>query len=215
MRIDRIAGNCQVCGTGGSAIRDYPGTEFDETADCQRGQPLGPTCGDEQFVALVARHQLPLTAFLRTLLRAHADVDDVLQETNLVLWRKRAEYDIERPFATWACRIAQLQVLSLLKSRGQKTHVSLSEQLLEELADASRQQIEQADRRYEELRRCVQKLPASQQSLLRSRYQQNISVADLAQKHGRTPQALAMMLYRMRNLLKECVERALRVEVTG
>lgn len=178
-------------------------------------QPLGSTCGDEQFVALVARHQLPLAAFLRTLLRAHADVDDVLQETNLVLWRKRAEYDIERPFATWACRIAQLQVLSLLKSRGQKTHVSLSEQLLEELADASRQQIEQADRRYEELRRCVQKLPVSQQSLLRSRYQQNISVADLAQKHGRTPQALAMMLYRMRNLLKECVERALRVEVTG
>lgn len=199
----------------GDVITDYPGAEFDQAAGCQCGQTLGSICGDEQFVALVARHQLPLTAFLRTLLRAQADVDDVLQETNLVLWRKRAEYDFERPFATWACRIAQLQVLSFFKSRGQKAHVSLSEQLLEELAEASRLQFEQADRRCEALKQCVQKLPPSQQALLRSRYQQNISVSDLAEKHGRTPQALAMMLYRMRNVLKQCVERALRVEVTG
>lgn len=168
---------------------------------------------DERFVSLIARHQLPLTAFLRTIVRSPADVDDVLQETNLVLWRKRSEYDVARPFASWACRIAHLQALSFFKTRGRKPHISLSEELIEDLARRATLQLDQIDERAEELRRCVAKLPPTQRSILQSRYQHDVSINELASSLGRQPQAVAMSLYRLRKSLKECVERALRLEV--
>jgi len=34
----------------------------------------------------------------------------VLQETNLVLWRKADEFNEEMSFVTWACAIAKFQV---------------------------------------------------------------------------------------------------------
>ncbi|EAQ80624.1 sigma-70 family RNA polymerase sigma factor [Blastopirellula marina] len=175
---------------------------------------LAPTSSerDEEFVALMARHQLPLTAFLRTFLRSPADVDDVLQETNLVLWRKRCEYDPDRPFASWACRIAQLQTMAFLKSKGRKSLISLSENVIEDLAKRATLQLSQLDQRAEELRNCVAKLPSAQQSILQSRYQHNVSVNELAKRLGRQPQAVAMTLYRLRKSLKDCVERALSAE---
>jgi len=175
-------------------------------------EPVEEQNEDERFILLVSRHQLPLTAFLRTLLNSQADVEDVLQETNLVLWRKRDEYDYERSFAPWACRIAQLQVLSLLKSRGKKPHISLNEDVLEEIAKSAIEQLDQWDRKAEELQRCVEKLPAHQQKMLKKRYQHSLSVQEVAAQQGRSPQAVAMMYYRLRHLLKECIERALRAE---
>jgi len=145
--------------------------------------------------------------------RAASDVDDVLQETNLVLWRKRSDYDPDRPFANWACRIAHYQALSFLQSRGRKPHISLSDELVEDLANRATQQLEQVDERVEQLRRCVAKLPTNQRSILQSRYQHNVSVIDLAEQLERQPQAVAMTLYRLRKSLKECVERALKVGV--
>ncbi len=189
--------------------------ESDDQPELEAEGRLPASDLDERFVGLVARHQLPLTAFLRTLLRTASDVEDVLQETNLVLWRKRTEYDPSRPFASWACRMAQLQALAFLKSRGRKPHVSLSEGVIEELACQASLQLEQFDQRSDELRRCVDKLPSAQRDILKSRYQNNLSVQELSERCGRSPQAVAMMLYRLRNSLKECVERALRAEVAG
>ncbi|MBA2114167.1 sigma-70 family RNA polymerase sigma factor [Bremerella alba] len=194
-----------------SDLSDQPFTDF--AAKCSPDLPSANCEIDERFVSLIARHQLSLTAFLRTIVRAPADVDDVLQEANLVLWRKRHEYDPNRPFASWACRIAHFQALSFLKTRGRKPHISLSEELIEDLAKRASMQLEQIDERAEELRRCVAKLPSNQRSILQSRYQHNVSVNELAKRLGRQPQAMAMTLYRLRKSLKECVERALSTEV--
>jgi len=38
------------------------------------------------------------------MVRNAADADDVLQETNLVLWRKTADFDPAREFMPWAMR---------------------------------------------------------------------------------------------------------------
>ena len=168
---------------------------------------------DEKFVSLIASHQLALTAFLRTLLRHHTDVEDVLQETNLVLWRKRKEFDASRTFAAWACKFAHLQTLSYLKTKGRKSCYSLNDEALEQMAELSVKEAEKIDRKGEELQRCLKKLSPSQRELLRSRYQSNVTVNEIAETLGRTPHAISMSLYRLRSLLRECVERALQPEV--
>jgi RNA polymerase sigma-70 factor, ECF subfamily len=53
---------------------------------------------DEQFAANMMRAQRPLHVYVYSLLGAAQGVDDVLQEINLVLWRKMGEFDPRREF---------------------------------------------------------------------------------------------------------------------
>jgi hypothetical protein len=50
------------------------------------------------FLSCVSRAQRSLYAFILTLVRQSADAEDVLQETNVILWQKAAEFDATRPF---------------------------------------------------------------------------------------------------------------------
>ncbi|QDS88467.1 RNA polymerase sigma factor [Rosistilla ulvae] len=170
---------------------------------------------DERFVALVASSQVPLRAFLRTLLRCDADLDDVLQETNMVLWRKRGDYDPTRTFMSWACKIAHLQTLAYWKKHGRQCHQSLSEPLVAEIAAISAQQAEETNEKLALLRSCVQQLNETRRRLLQSRYQKQVSVKQLAEVQGRTAESLAMELFRIRIQLRSCVERKLDAEVAS
>ena len=57
-----------------------------------------------RFVQLLTGLQSRLYAYLCTLLVRSDDARDVLQETNVVLWKKAADYDPTRPFEPWAFR---------------------------------------------------------------------------------------------------------------
>ena len=61
------------------------------------------------FVEMLTQHQRKLYGYIYTLVRNSADSDDLLQETNLVLWNKRLEYEFGNNFIAWACRIAFLK----------------------------------------------------------------------------------------------------------
>jgi len=49
-----------------------------------------------EFVAQITRYQRQLHSFILSMVWNPAEADDVLQETNLVLWEKAAEFDAGR-----------------------------------------------------------------------------------------------------------------------
>ena len=57
-----------------------------------------------EFLRLLLAAETDLRAFVRSVLRDSAAVDDVFQETALVLWERFAEYDPARPFGAWGAR---------------------------------------------------------------------------------------------------------------
>ena len=57
-----------------------------------------PETTEENIIGLITKNQGALRAYIYTLLPDPALVDDILQETNLVIWRKASEYDPARPF---------------------------------------------------------------------------------------------------------------------
>lgn len=65
-----------------------------------------------RFVVLLTGLQSRICAYLCTLLARAEDARDVLQETDLVLWKKAADYDPARPFEPWAFRFAHWQALA-------------------------------------------------------------------------------------------------------
>jgi RNA polymerase sigma factor (sigma-70 family) len=63
--------------------------------------PLPAQPGDE-FVALLVRNQRQIYAFIGTLLPQQVELDDLFQQTCLLLWQKRDQFDPARPFLPWA-----------------------------------------------------------------------------------------------------------------
>lgn len=163
----------------------------------------------DRLVTEIARAQPGLRAFLRTLLPCPGDADDVLQNTNLVLWQKRAEYDAQRPFGPWARRMAYFQTLAFLKSRSRARESSFSEELLEHLAADSDHAMDTLERRLKALGQCLARLPEPERALVSARYEAGASVRDMAAASDRSADALSMHLFRLRKRLAECIEGVL------
>jgi RNA polymerase sigma-70 factor (ECF subfamily) len=161
-------------------------------------------------VADIARAQPGLRAFLRALLPCPGDADDVLQETNLVLWQKRAEFDPARPFGPWARRVAYFQTLAHLKNRARARESRFSDDMIEQLAAESESRADAAETRLRALRECLSKLPEPDRALVNARYAAGASVKEMAQAGGRTADALSMHLYRLRKNLAACIESLLK-----
>ena len=165
-----------------------------------------PHNAEEWIVGLIARHQPEIHRYILSLLPDRMLADDVAQETNLVLWRKAAEYDPAQPFLPWALTIALYQVKAARRDAGRDRHVfddSLVELLAAECRDEPHADLEQA------LERCLQELPARQRELILARYAPGSSVQDLAAERRQTPTALSLALMRIRKALEACIERKL------
>ena len=162
-----------------------------------------------EFMTQITRSQRQLHAFILSMVWNPADADDVLQETNLVLWEKVAEFDSDRPFLPWAMRFAQLQALAWLKRRRRQQRVVFDDDLARLLADeAAREEVVFEDRR-QALAACLQKLPPEQRNLIARRYEPEGSVSAMAAAAGTTPKAVSDRLRRIRHALLQCIQRTL------
>lgn len=165
----------------------------------------GPHTPEERMVGLIASHQASLHRFVLSLLPDRMQAEDVLQETNLVLWRKAAEYDETKPFLSWAFGVARFQVMASRRDAGRDRHV-FDDSLVELLADEHpvvHSPVEEA------LETCLGRLSEKQRTLILARYEPGASVQALAQQQAKTPGALSLLLLRIRKLLEECIERQL------
>ena len=165
-------------------------------------RPLDP---QENLVALITRHQAALHAYILGLLPNRTRADDVLQETNLVLWRKAAEYDQAKPFMPWACRIAWFQVKAARRDAARDRHV-FDPGLVDLLAAEDDSDLETTAALDHALRDCLERLPAEKRDLILHRYQPDSSVHEMAATRNLSPGALSGQLHRIRQMLESCVE---------
>jgi RNA polymerase sigma-70 factor (ECF subfamily) len=160
----------------------------------------------------VTRAQRSLYGFISTLVLGHADVEDVLQETNLVLWRKAAEFDSRREFMPWALRIAQLQSMAHLQK--QRRRPLYDSALLDRIADEAVADVVAADSRRQALAHCLQKLPEKHRRLVAARYEPGASVNAMAATMGKQPKAVSETLRRVRRTLLDCIKRSLTLDAS-
>jgi len=167
-----------------------------------------PHNAEEKIVGLIARHQPEIHRYILSLFPDRMLADDVLQETNLVLWRKAAEYDPAQPFLPWALTVAFYQVKAARRDAGRDRHV-FDDSLVEILAAECRETDPQAADLEQALESCLQELPGTQRKLILARYAPGFSVQDLAAERKQTPTALSLALMRIRKALETCIGRKL------
>ncbi|MEM6913546.1 MAG: sigma-70 family RNA polymerase sigma factor [Pseudomonadota bacterium] len=162
---------------------------------------------DVKFMALVTDAQSSLYAFICSLLGNSENARDVLQNTNLVIWEKSAEFDRSRPFKPWAFKIAYLQVMAFRKSQS-RDRLIFDDAFMHGMAQDIARRNEQLEDRLSALDLCIQRLPKHHQQIVRKRYAQGLSVQDIAAQVGQKANTLAVLLYRVRKALALCVENA-------
>ncbi len=160
----------------------------------------------ESFLVLVTRAQRVLHAFILKLVPSLADADDILQQTNLVLWSKQEEFTPGTDFRAWAFRIARYQVMAYRKCKSLDRLV-FRDALIDRLASRAEGRDDMLDIKRERLADCLQKLGARYRSILASRYADGLSGRQIAEKIGIKVDAVFQALHRARQALLECINK--------
>lgn len=165
---------------------------------------------EQQFVQNLTDWQNPLFGYVVTLLGNTHDARDVLQQTNLVMWRRRDTFTPGTDFGAWARRCAYYQALAFLRDRKRGPGL-LGEELLSLIAQEGDQDpfIEENERKLA-LRDCLACLSDDQRALIKRRYQDGTPVRALAAELGKSESAIKMTLMRVRELLQVCITTKLR-----
>ena len=168
----------------------------------------GSAAPDSEFITLLTSHQRRLYAFILSLVRDPVNADDVLQETNLTLWRKWADFELGTDFLAWSFAVARFQVMAFRK-KTQRSKLVFDDDLVSTLADEAEEALADHDQRRAALAKCLGRLKPDQRDLISRRYQPGACVNDMADGLGRSPKAVSEMLRRIRKNLQTCIERNL------
>ncbi len=165
--------------------------------------------GSAEFWALFQ----PVEAALRRYVAAHVpgyhQAEDAYQETAMALWKNFGKYDRARPFQAWAFGVARNQTLKSRRDAGRDKLV-FQEDIAETVSDRLEACSDALDLRRRFLNECMDRVSKENRSLLRMKYADRKRIDWIAAKLGKTPNAVRLVLFRVREAVGQCLENAAR-----
>jgi RNA polymerase sigma-70 factor (ECF subfamily) len=158
----------------------------------------------DEFVRLLIANQPRIYAYIVSLLPNWADADEVFQETGIVLWSKREEFQAGTSFLAWACQIALNKVFNLRKHKA-RSRLIFDDQFLNAVSDARLDTRERLENRSVALRGCIEKLKPRDRELLECWYQKRSTTKVMAAQLGRPLDTIYKAMKRIRQTLFHCV----------
>lgn len=144
------------------------------------------------------------------------DVDEVMQNTGVVLWRKFSDFEPEadpaNEFFRWACVVARFEVLAWRRDKARDRHV-FDEDLVEMLALEAEEKHETLRDERKALEKCLAKLPENLRKIVVTAYEPGVRLNEVARDLGKSATAFYKKLNRTRALLLDCIrEEVARME---
>jgi RNA polymerase sigma-70 factor (ECF subfamily) len=164
----------------------------------------------ERFEDLLQPHMNVLSHIVRTQMRDHTEVEDVIQETLLKVSTRLAQFRFEASFRTWLIQIAINETRQWYRRR---RHLRVS--IPDEPTLAERQLIDDSPSPFDEcerqetarrLHRALSRLPENYRSVVRLRDVQQLSISETARQLQLTVPAVKTRLRRGRLLMLRFVE---------
>ena len=160
----------------------------------------------DEFIALLTKNQDILLSFIRSSVGDLATAKDILQEVNIILWKKSSRFEIGSNFKAWALKIARFQILGNYRDK-QRSRLVFDDDLITQFA-AEAEQVDddwENQQRLQALAICLKKLPTKQRELLEHRYNSEHTINDLAETLKSSASRLKMILLRARKSLRDCI----------
>lgn len=162
---------------------------------------------EKQFVSNLTCCQQILYAHIYAQVNHEADAWDVLQETNLYIWKNPRPELTNDAFVRWAKAMATLQVRKFrLYAARRSQHVVYDEPTYEAIVEGLAT-VPDAERplALDAFDRCFAKLSPEDRECLNNKYVDQLKSAELAKRFHTTIDGIACRLYRLRHALNDCV----------
>ncbi len=157
---------------------------------------------------LIALYQPRLHAYVLSLVFDPQVAADIVQDTNLILWKKAAQFTPGTNFKAWAFRIAFFEVKSY-RRKAMRNRIVFDDDLLGRIAAEAEEKDEKLPARRRALAACLPKLPDRQREIILLRYFRGMSVVDIAKEWNRKANAIGQLLFRARQNLMNCMTKLL------
>lgn len=167
-----------------------------------------------RFLRAFTAHELAIRAYVRRLVPARADADDVMQEVSVILWEKFDSFREGADFKAWAFGVARFEVLAWLRDKG-RDRLVLNDEVVSKIAEESTADEPHLARQREALETCMEKVPPGQRELMMQAYQPDARIQKVAERSGRSVPGFYQWLHRMRRALLECVRNVLAGEASS
>lgn len=161
------------------------------------------------FLGLLLSSQRRIHGFILTLVPNRHDSEDLLQSTIMAMWQKFDQFEPGTDFVAWSLAVARLEVLRYRQNFA-RSKMLFSDELLEQIADETKQSLDNLDEWNAALADCVNRLSVRDRDLIRLKYDKDLTVKAVAQRVGRPVQGMYKAMARIHASLSVCAKRKLK-----
>jgi len=165
---------------------------------------------EDDVSAIVVReltdHQTAMLAFIRALMPGSSGARDLLQEVNIILWQKRAQFQPGSSFKAWSFQVIRYHLMNHRRRLASKGWLIFDDDLVERISPALEVDPEELEQRHQALSHCLQKLRPKDRELLQHRYASGCPLNDYAKAINRSAGTLKATLFNLRGSLRKCIE---------
>lgn len=165
----------------------------------------------ENFIRLLTESQNRLYGYIYTLIGDHSRAKDVLQEANLVLWRKYDELEKIENFKAWSFTVCRFQVMAYLRDK-KRDRLLLDPELAEMMSESAEMENTLMSEAQPLLRKCIAELPEQNRSMIEMKYFAKMMMQDIAEKLKRSLTAVKVSIHRTRKVLQDCIRNKMLEE---
>jgi RNA polymerase sigma-70 factor, ECF subfamily len=164
-----------------------------------------------EFLGLLVPNQRRVQAFILTLVPNIDDAEDIYQETLSEMWNKFDSFEIGTDFVACAVTIAKFKVLTFIRS-SKHSGVHFSESVVESLSSSVHLKLNSLQDHIDALKECLGKLSERDISLLKLRYENDMTFKKIAHRVGKSAPAIHRVMTVIHSKLALCIRRTLRLE---
>jgi len=161
------------------------------------------------FLTLLSKNNRALFSYILSCVGRHAEAEDILQQTLLIMWEKFDTFQQGTSFVAWGKKIAYYRILDHRKKAGRQ--VILDNDVLQQIFDSSDDVMAKSNDRIQALEGCVKKLKGAKRNLIKMRYDTNLSCKAIAMQTNKSLSAIHKSMTAIHVGLKDCVEKTLKL----
>ena len=164
----------------------------------------------EEFIRKLTDSQNGLYAYIYTMIGDHSKANDVLQEANIVMWRKLDNFDGQN-FEAWSMTICKFQVMAFLRNK-KRDRLLLDPELTEMVSSVAEKEYSLFNRAEPQLLECISSLPDHNREIIEMKYFKKMRLNEIADKLKKKLSAIKVGIHRIRRSLLKCIEQKLDFE---
>ncbi len=161
----------------------------------------------EQFLRLLRLNEKKIYGHILSLIPNRDIAEDIMQDTIVVMWRKFADYKEQSKFSAWGITIGHFLVMDYFRKEG-RSIIHFSSESLKNIS-GNTDVFDTYEEELEALSSCLKTLPENSRQILKLRYQQGVTIKDIAGQIGKPIHSMYKLVAKIHGILQQCIKRNL------